>query len=123
MLDLRKRTNSSPTNRLKVNCCYHSEVTGIEWVKGSIKKSMFDVYYSLADENGEVFEYKERFFNRADNLRCTELFDYLLAHDIEDLFDFIGCHEELTFGKNVKHNRVFLEISERKFLGIKETAS
>lgn len=109
----------SPNNLIRPGT-YTSVVTKADWAAEYVKGEAVEIQYRLMDEAGKEYQYHEIFFWDEENPRTAELCIYLCDNGIESLSEFVGCKEELTMAYTVKHQKRYIQITNRVFLGREE---
>ncbi len=114
MLNL--RTGLSEAKKKIQPGVYTSEVTDVHWAPGYVEGKAIEVRYRLSNDNGNEFPFKETFLVDPDHERSAKFFNYLAENGIEDVEEFVGCHERVTIMRDVVNGATFANIVNREFI-------
>ena len=97
---------------------YTSTVVNIDFRLDYDDEYAILVEYTVEDDNGNEYPFKETFFNVINNYRTQKFYSYLIDNGIslQNYRTFIGCTEEFILEEIVKDNVPFITIRERKFI-------
>lgn len=116
MMDLSVKKKATKKQRISVDTPLRSTVESVNWAPGYVPGKAFEVCYKIEDDAGNIQKYSEIFLASDNNDRTQEFYEYLQSNGISDIADFAGCVEQLTFLKDVKNNRAYVNIAKRKFI-------
>lgn len=104
---------------------YLSTVTYIGYCDDYDDESAIEVLYSLVDDAGNKFNYREIFYNDVKIPRTYNFFNYLILNgvNLDEVESFIGCQEKVIIKKKRTSRGIFKTISEREFLGRSEVST
>ena len=118
MLDLRKRRLGKQGRKKLPEGVYDSVVIDVTWAAGYAPEEAYEIIYEITDNEGNKYRHREIFKTNRRNLRTAEFEEYLAENGIEDLADFKGKHERLTFAYQEAYNGSnYFNIVEREFIG------
>ena len=116
MVDLSARKKNVKQTKLELGVPHEATVTAVDWAKGFVPGSAYEVFYELTDASGNVIQRKELFYNDDQNERTLVFESFLNENGIRNPVDFIGCKVKLTFLKDVKNNKTYVNIVKRTFV-------
>ena len=117
MLNLSARRGKQSSQEKPAAGVYDSTVVEVRWAEGYEPEEAYEVIYEITSEQGKVYRHKEIFKNDISNKRTADFENYLFNHGIEDLKDFTGHHEQLTFAyQTVYDGKTYFNISARRFV-------
>ena len=95
---------------------YVSEVVNIRWAPGYVEGKAIEIRYRLSNDSGNDFPFKETFLVDPEHERSAKFFNYLAENGIEDVEEFVGCHERVTVMRDVVNGATFANIVDREFI-------
>ena len=117
MLNLKKRRLGKQGNKKLPEGIYDSVVIDVRWADGYTLEEAYEVIYEITDGEGCAYRHREIFKTNSRNLRTTEFEEYLADNGIEDLEEFKGKREKLTFEYQEAYNgKSYFNIKEREFV-------
>lgn len=116
MLMTKKKRSLSNKKSTVTPGVYESVVKKVEFNPDYKDNTGLQVFYELRDTKGKTYEFKEFFYNVAYNKRTEDFGEYLekLGIDTSEISNIIGLREVLTLKWNIKANKAFLSIVNRK---------
>lgn len=116
MLDLRKRRLGKQGRLRLPEGVYDSVVVEVKWAEGYDFEEAYQITYEITGSDGKTYRHSEIFMTNSRNLRTAEFEDYLADHGIENLADFKGKRERLTFEyKEAYTGKTYFNITNREF--------
>ena len=117
MLNLKKRRLGQQGSKKLPEGVYDSVVVEIRWAEGYAPEEAYEVIYEITDGDGNTYRHREIFKTHSRNLRTIEFEKYLADSGIEDLEEFKGKRERLTFEYQEAYNgNRYFNIKEREFV-------
>ena len=119
MLISKRKKSYNRKKKLKLKPgIYTSTVVNIDFRLDYDDEYAILVEYTVEDDNGNEYPFKETFFNVINNYRTQKFYSYLIDNGIslQNYRTFIGCTEEFILEEIVKDNVPFITIRERKFI-------
>lgn len=117
MLNLKKRRLGQQGSKKLPEGVYDSTVIDVKWADGYAPEEAYEVIYEITDGEGNTYHHREIFKTNRRNLRTNEFEEYLADNGIEDLVDFKGKRERLTFEYQEGYNgKTYFNIKEREFI-------
>ena len=117
MLNLKDR-NRGIFSKLVPQGTHIAEVLSVEWCDSDRYgfEGAYEVIYQITTEDGRVFRHREVFKTTLNNKRTRDFENYLADNGIENLDDFVGKREKLTFQHKIVDGYTFSNIVKREFL-------
>jgi hypothetical protein len=117
LLRRRSTTSKSSTSPHIRPGVYHSRVIAVNPADGYELGAAFEVVYELSDGNS-TFEYREIFLTDIRNTRTFKLDEYLTENNVtfDDWQQLVGLEEQLTFEKQSRNGRVYVNVTDREFV-------
>lgn len=97
---------------------FSGKIEKVETAPGYEPGAAVQIIYLIQDGT-QLFRHKEVFLNSQDFQRTADFIAYLENNGVvfDDWSELEGLSEELTFTKQIKKNRTFLNITARRFIG------
>ena len=116
MLDISARRRGKAEKKLPPEGVYNSVVIDVRWAENYEPETAYEIEYRITAEDGTVYRHKEIFKTDLRNKRTAKFENYLAQNGINDLDDFKGQEEKLTFKHVSKDGNVFFNIDNREFV-------
>ena len=109
-------TKSGTTNRISPGV-YNAKVVEVRPAKGYAPGEAFEVTYRLSNGNAST-EYSEVFLTDMRNTRTADLDGYLTNNNVvfNDWTQLKGLEEKLTFGKQSRNGRTYVNVTGREYI-------
>ena len=117
MLNLKKRNLGKQGSKKLPEGVYDSIVIDVRWAEGYAPEEAYEIIYEISNDDGNVYRHREIFKTNSRNLRTNEFETYLADNGIEDIIDFKGKREKLTFNFVESYDgKTYFNITDREFV-------